>query len=83
MAKQDNLVPTKSIHKPVVLNLEELNDIRTFAQLFGGFTDDQMKTVWSGKGKERKFIVLALREAMANRRNIQRTKDAKNLVDGA
>ncbi len=39
--------------------------------------------VWTGKGKERKFLVLALREAMANRRNIQRTKDAKNLADGS
>jgi len=71
------------ITKPVVLNLEELNDIRTYAQLSGGFTDDQMKMIWTGKGKERKFIILALREAMANRRNIQRTKDAKNLAAGS
>jgi hypothetical protein len=83
MPKQDKLVPTKSITKPVILNLEELNDIRTYAQLSGGFTDEQMDMVWTGKGKERKFLVLALREAMANRRNIQRTKDAKNLVDGS
>ena len=83
MAKQDKLVPTKSIHKPLLLNLEGLNDIRTYAQLSGGFTDDQMDMVWRGKGKERKFIVLALREAMANRRNIQRSKDAKNLVEGS
>jgi hypothetical protein len=83
MPKQDKLVPTKSITKPVILNLEELNDIRTYAQLSGGFTDEQMEMVWAGKGKERKFLVLALREAMANRRNIQRTKDAKNLADGS
>jgi len=83
MAKQDKLVATKSIHKPVLLNLEELNDIRTYAQLSGGFTEEQMEMVWTGKGKERKFIVLALREAMANRRNILRTKDAKSLVDGS
>ena len=69
MAKQDKLVPTKSIHKPVLLNLEELNDIRTFAQLSGGFTDDQMSMVWSGKGKERKFIVLALRSAIERLRS--------------
>lgn len=64
MAKQEKLVNTKSITKPVVLNLEELNDIRTYAQLSGGFTDDQMNMIWSGKGKERKFIVLALRSAI-------------------
>jgi len=83
MAKQEKLVPTKSIHKPVLLNLEELNDIRTFAQLSGGFTEEQMEMVWTGKGKERKFIVLALREAMANRRNILRTKEAKSLAEGS
>lgn len=64
MAKQEKLVNTKSITKPVILNLEELNDIRTYAQLSGGFTDDQMNMIWSGKGKERKFIVLALRSAI-------------------
>ena len=64
MAKQDKSVNTKSITKPVILNLEELNDIRTFAKLSGGFTDEQMKMVWTGKGKERKFIVLALRSAI-------------------
>ena len=69
MAKQDKLVPTKSIHKPVLLNLEELNDIRTYAQLSGGFTDDQMEMVWTGKGKERKFIVLALRSAIERLRS--------------
>ena len=69
MAKQDKLVATKSIHKPVLLNLEELNDIRTFAQLSGGFTDDQMELVWTGKGKERKFIVLALRSAIERLRS--------------
>ena len=64
MAKQEKPVNTKSITKPVILNLEELNDIRTFAKLSGGFTDEQMKMVWTGKGKERKFIVLALRSAI-------------------
>ena len=69
MAKQEKLVNTKSITKPVVLNLEELNDIRTDAQLSGGFTDDQMEMVWTGKGKERKFIVLALRSAIERLRS--------------